>query len=67
MRCRRCNSIRLIQLDKKIPDDHEVFRCQDCGFLFSPGGPSGSTAGNSGPAAPTSRTVAIQSGYRPSE
>jgi len=36
MRCRRCNSIRLIRLDKKSSQDNDVFRCQECGYLFSP-------------------------------
>ena len=37
MQCRRCFSYRLLQLDKKRPQDHYVFRCQECGFIFSPG------------------------------
>jgi len=57
----------LIQLDKKIPEDHEVFRCQDCGYLFSPGESPGSTAAIPTPASPPSRTVAVQSGYRSAE
>ena len=36
MRCRRCDSIRLIRLDKKSSQDNDVFRCQECGYLFSP-------------------------------
>jgi hypothetical protein len=28
----------LITLSKKSPQDHDVLRCQECGFLFSPAG-----------------------------
>ena len=24
-------------LEKKLPGDNEVYRCRDCGYLFSPG------------------------------
>ena len=24
-------------LEKKLPADNEVYRCRDCGYLFSPG------------------------------
>ncbi len=41
MRCRRCDSTRLIRLDKKCSQDNDVFRCQECGFLFSPSTPAG--------------------------
>ena len=41
MRCRRCDSTRLIRLDKKCSRDNDVFRCQECGFLFSPSTPAG--------------------------
>ncbi len=40
MRCRRCDSTRLIRLDKKCSQDNDVFRCQECGFLFSPATPA---------------------------
>lgn len=36
LQCRRCQSFRLISLSKKSPADNDVFRCQECGFLFSP-------------------------------
>ena len=39
MYCRRCCSPHLLRLEKKLPQDNEVFRCQECGFLFSPSGP----------------------------
>lgn len=39
MTCRRCQSQRLIVLEKKLPGDNEVYRCRDCGYLFSPGAP----------------------------
>jgi rubredoxin len=34
--CRRCASFKLLQLGKKSLQDNDVFRCQECGFLFSP-------------------------------
>ena len=36
MHCRRCQSLRLTPLDKKYLGDNDVFRCQECGYLFSP-------------------------------
>ena len=36
MLCRRCNSSRLVKLAKKLSEDNDVFRCEDCGFIFSP-------------------------------
>ena len=36
MRCRRCKSDRLIRLQVINPSDNPVFRCGECGFLFSP-------------------------------
>ena len=36
MRCRRCNSFRLLKLDSIEPEDNLIYRCQECGFLFSP-------------------------------
>ncbi len=36
LRCRRCVSKFLILLEKKRPDDNDVYRCQGCGYLFSP-------------------------------
>jgi len=34
--CRRCGSSRLIKLEKKLGEDHDVFRCGECGYIFSP-------------------------------
>ena len=34
--CRRCNSDRLLELARLDGEDHTVYRCLDCGFLFSP-------------------------------
>ena len=34
--CRRCESPHLILLEKKRPDDNDVYRCRECGYLFSP-------------------------------
>ncbi len=61
MNCRRCYSTRLVRLDKKETNDHDVYRCRGCGYLFSPGDSSGATS----PA--PSRTVAVQPGYRTRE
>ena len=56
MNCRRCLSTRLLKLDKKLSQDNDVFRCLECGFLFSPSTPGGASLG-------ASRTVAVRSGY----
>ncbi len=69
MSCRRCLSTRLLRLDKKCPQDNDVFRCQDCGFLFSPSistedASSENALGDASPDGETSRTVAVHSGYR---
>ncbi len=49
--CRRCNSDRLLQLARLDGEDHSVYRCRDCGFLFSP--PAGYAHGANVIAAPT--------------
>ena len=38
LECRRCSSVRLVVLTRVRPADNYVFRCRDCGFLFSPPG-----------------------------
>lgn len=62
MTCRRCQSQRLIVLEKKLPGDNEVYRCRDCGYLFSPGAPprpaAVTTAMETAPAASALRTPA---------
>lgn len=61
LKCRSCESTRLVRLDKKEANDHDVYRCRGCGHLFSPGD-------SPGPVSPTiSRTVAVQPGYRTGE
>jgi len=45
----------LIPLEKKQQDDDDVFRCQECGYIFSP---ATTTVTES-----RSRTTAVQSGY----
>ena len=50
--CRRCLSSRLLILGKRRKEDNDVYRCRDCGYLFSPP-PS--------PAAPL-RNTAMESG-----
>ena len=34
--CRRCNSVRLGKLNKRASGDNDVFRCLECGHIFSP-------------------------------
>ena len=58
MICRRCQSTRLIPLLKKQRDDNDVFRCKECGFIFSP--PAPALAGRS---SGLPRTTAVESGY----
>ena len=36
MCCRRCGSIRLIKLGKRLEKDNDVYRCGECGYIFSP-------------------------------
>lgn len=36
LNCRRCGSEALLELARLAGDDHTVYRCRDCGFLFSP-------------------------------
>lgn len=36
LNCRRCNSVRLLELVRLGGGDHMVYRCRECGFLFSP-------------------------------
>ena len=62
--CRRCCSPHLLRLEKKLPQDNEVFRCQECGFLFSPSGPDrtdrlGQPASDCGLEASDSRLLAL--------
>lgn len=74
MTCRRCQSPRLIVLEKKLPGDNEVYRCRDCGYLFSPGvlpRPAAvTTAMETAPAASAVRTppttTAMEVGVAPS-
>ncbi len=40
LHCRRCESESLLELVRLAGGDHTVYRCRDCGFLFSP--PDGS-------------------------
>ena len=36
LRCRRCPSDILIRLHKTLKTDNDIFRCTQCGLLFSP-------------------------------
>ena len=36
LNCRRCKSEKLLELVRLEGEDHAVYRCRDCGFLFSP-------------------------------
>lgn len=51
MKCRRCDSDRLLELSRLDGEDHTVYRCLECGFLFSP--PAGYVAGANVRPAPT--------------
>ena len=52
MRCRRCYSHRLLRLNKKWPQDNDILRCQECGFLFSPASLMGTGPGGARPEDP---------------
>ena len=41
LNCRRCGSVELLELARLAGADHTVYRCRECGFLFSP--PEGET------------------------
>ncbi len=43
--CRRCGGNRLIRLDKRAREDNDVYRCGECGYIFSPSGPGPSRPG----------------------
>ena len=36
LHCRRCRGQRLVELGRLHGSDHPIYRCRDCGFLFSP-------------------------------
>ncbi len=36
LKCRRCESEALLALACLGSEDHVVYRCRECGFLFSP-------------------------------
>ena len=36
LKCRRCQRARLVELGRLQGSDHPIYRCRDCGFLFSP-------------------------------
>ena len=36
LNCRRCDSEALLELVRLDGQDHTVYRCRNCGFLFSP-------------------------------
>ena len=47
LNCRRCGSEALLELARLAGGDHTVYRCRDCGFLFSP--PDEASASARGP------------------
>ena len=55
LNCRRCRSALLLALTRLGENDHTVYRCRSCGFLFSPpdGGGDGDADGGDGRAAPS--------------
>ena len=54
LNCRRCRSAVLLALTRLGENDHTVYRCRSCGFLFSPpdGDGDGDAGGGDGRAAP---------------
>ena len=60
MHCRRCQSDRLIPLEKKNQNDNDVFRCQECRYLFSPSSGDQIASGRG----LESRAAAVESGYQ---
>ena len=48
-RCRRCRYRRLIKLQKMRDDDHDVYRCAECGYIFSPPPDAGQAPGSGAP------------------
>ncbi|MBT97457.1 MAG: hypothetical protein CL902_02380 [Dehalococcoidia bacterium] len=69
MHCRRCQSPRPIPLEKKQQDDNDVFRCQECGYIFSTATHLASSpepqaiAANCRALGLRTQTTAVQSGY----
>lgn len=55
LNCRRCRSAVLLALTRLGENDHTVYRCRSCGFLFSPpdGDGDGDAGGGDGRAAPS--------------
>ena len=49
LNCRRCGSEALLELARLAGDDHTVYRCRDCGFLFSPPDETAAAAARGGP------------------
>jgi hypothetical protein len=49
----------LIPLEKKQQDDNDVFRCQECGYIFSPAASPRIGTGQDR----KTQTTAVQSGY----
>ena len=62
MNCRRCDSERLLELARLDGRDYTVYRCRDCGFLFSPPEQEARAAGRgaASPPAPPQSPVAIR-------
>lgn len=53
LNCRRCRSALLLALTRLGENDHTVYRCRSCGFLFSPPDGDGDADGGDGRAAPS--------------
>ncbi|MCY3693053.1 MAG: hypothetical protein OXI54_11495 [Chloroflexota bacterium] len=58
LNCRRCGSEALLELARLAGADHTVYRCRDCGFLFSP--PDGSARGPEIEQSPLRRRPALR-------
>ena len=53
LNCRRCRSALLLALTRLGENDHTVYRCRSCGFLFSPPDGDSDADGGDGRAAPS--------------
>ena len=63
MNCRRCQSLRLLALEKRVSEDNDVYRCRDCGYLFSPGETPNDTPVRVTTVSGPPRTAAMEPGY----
>ncbi|HZA25129.1 MAG TPA: hypothetical protein VFA32_21455, partial [Dehalococcoidia bacterium] len=67
LQCRRCHSRKLVALSKKSPQDNDVFRCQECSFLFSPASVASGPPKNTAPPEPAKSPAPHTTGETPRE